>query len=94
MSGYSDAQLRAAVDAVFGKYDSDNSGSLDSNEVYNLINDALNHMKANRQVNQAEVSQFVSAVDKSGDGKIQKTELYEIFKRLLNWMIIYPRIHF
>lgn len=91
---YSDAQLKAAVDAVFGKYDSDNSNTLDGNEVFNLINDALKHMNANRQVTQAEVSQFVQAVDKSGDGKIQKVELYEIFKKLLNWMITYPRIHF
>ena len=94
MSGYSDAQLKAAVDAVFSKYDTDGSNSLDGTEVHNLINDALGHMNANRQVTQAEVNQFIHAVDKSGDGKIQKPELYEIFKKLLNWVIIYPRIHF
>lgn len=88
MSGYSDAQLKAAVDAVFSKYDTDNSNSLDGTEVHSLINDALGHMNANRQVTQAEVNQFIHAVDKSGDGKIQKPELYEIFKKLLNWMII------
>jgi Ca2+-binding EF-hand superfamily protein len=80
---YSDEQLRAAVDAVFSKYDTDNSQSLDANEVTNLINDALKHMKANRQVSNAEINQFVSAVDKSGDGKIQKPELFEIFKKVL-----------
>jgi len=80
---YSDQQLRDAVDAVFSKYDADNSNSLDSNEVTNLINDALKHMKANRQVSKAEVDQFVAAVDKSGDGKIQKPELFEIFKKVL-----------
>lgn len=80
---YNDQQLRDAVDAVFGKYDTDNSNSLDANEVCNLINDALNHMKANRKVSQAEVNQFIAAVDKSGDNKIQKPELYEIFKRVL-----------
>jgi Ca2+-binding EF-hand superfamily protein len=40
-------------------------------------------MKANRKVSQAEVQQFVTAVDKSGDGKIQKPELFEIFKKVL-----------
>jgi len=80
---YSDQQLRDAVDAVFSKYDADNSNSLDSNEVTNLINDALKHMKANRQVSKTEVEQFVTAVDKSGDGKIQKAELFEIFKKVL-----------
>ena len=83
---YSDQQLREAVDAVFGKYDTDKSNSLDANEVYNLINDALAHMKSNRKVTQAEVNQFIAAVDKSGDKKIQKPELYEIFKKVL-WLI-------
>ncbi len=81
---YNDEQLRAAVDAVFNKYDTDGSQSLDANEVFNLINDALNHMKSNRKVTQGEVQQFVNAVDKSGDGKIQKTELYEIFRKVLS----------
>ncbi len=80
---YTDQQLRDAVDAVFGKYDSDNSQSLDASEVTNLINDALKHMKSTRQVSNAEVQQFVAAVDKSGDGKIQKPELFEIFKKVL-----------
>jgi Ca2+-binding EF-hand superfamily protein len=30
------------------------------------------------------VAQFVQAVDKTGDGKIQKAELYEIFKKVLS----------
>lgn len=80
---YNDEQLRKAVDAVFAKYDTDGSQSLDANEVCNLINDALAHMKSNRKVTQAEVQQFVNAVDKSGDGKIQKPELLEIFKKVL-----------
>jgi len=80
---YTDQQLRDAVDAVFGKYDTDNSQSLDAKEVENLINDALKHMKSTRQVSSAEVQQFVAAVDKSGDGKIQKPELFEIFKKVL-----------
>jgi Ca2+-binding EF-hand superfamily protein len=40
-------------------------------------------MKANRQVSKAEVNQFISTVDTSGDGKIQKPELLEIFKKTL-----------
>jgi Ca2+-binding EF-hand superfamily protein len=76
--------LREAVDAVFHKYDTDNSNSLESGEALNLINDALNHLNANRQVTQAEVTNFIKAVDVSGDGKIQKPELYEIFKKVLD----------
>lgn len=80
---YSDQQIREAVDAVFGQFDTDKSNSLDANEVRNLINAALNHMKANRQVSQEEVNKFIAAVDSSGDGKIQKPELFEIFKKVL-----------
>ena len=81
---YSDQQLRDAVDAVFGQFDKDNSGSLDQQEVFNLIQAALSKLGSNQQVNQQQVQQFIQAVDKSGDGKIQKPELFEIFKKVLN----------
>ncbi len=81
---YSDQQIRDAVDAVFGQFDKDNSNSLDSKEVFNLINAAFSKMSVNRQVSQDEVNNFVKAVDTSGDGQIQKPELFEIFKKVLN----------
>ena len=69
---YTDDQIRAAVDAVFSKFDTDKSGSLDANETRSLINTALQQMNSNRQVSQEEVSQFIKAVDSSNDGQIQK----------------------
>jgi Ca2+-binding EF-hand superfamily protein len=81
---YSDQQLRDAVDAVFNQFDTDKSNSLDATEVRNLINAALSHLNAGKQVSQQEVNQFVKAVDSSGDGKIQKPELFEIFKKVLS----------
>ena len=81
---FSDQQLRDAVDAVFNQFDTDKSGYLDSTEVSNLINAALKHMCAGKQVSQQEVNQFVKAVDSSGDGKVQKPELFEIFKKVLS----------
>ena len=45
---YTDQQLKSAVDAVFGKYDADNSNSLDASEVFNLIRDALKNINSNR----------------------------------------------
>lgn len=86
---YSEQQVKGAVDAVFSQFDRDNSNSLDANEVGNLINAALKQMGSGRQVSQQEVNQFVKNVDTSGDGKIQRQELYEIFRRVLNqkWMI-------
>ena len=81
---YSDDDLRNAVNAVFDAYDKDKSGTLEANEITQLINDALKHMGQGRQVSQAEVNQFISAVDKNNDGKIAKPELFEIFKRVIS----------
>ena len=82
--GYSDQQLRDAVDAVFGQFDKDNSNSLDANEVAQLIGAALKHLGSDKGApNQSEVDAFIKAVDKSGDGKIQKPELFEIFRKVL-----------
>jgi Ca2+-binding EF-hand superfamily protein len=70
---YSDAELRIAVDEVFKKFDADHNNSLDKNEVTNLINEALTHLKAGKNVTQAEVETFIKATDTSGDGRIQKS---------------------
>jgi Ca2+-binding EF-hand superfamily protein len=73
MSGKpSDDQLRQAIDAIFSKYDTDKSGTLEGNEIYNLINDAFKSLGRNRQVSQQEVQQFIGAIDKNGDAKISK----------------------
>jgi hypothetical protein len=50
---HSDNDLRSAVNSVFELYDKDKSGTLEALEITNLINDALKHMKQNRQVTQA-----------------------------------------
>ena len=69
---YSFQEIRDSVEAVIAKYDTDHTNSVDVNEVCNLINDALNHMKSNRKFTQVQVNQFLSSGDKSGDGRIQK----------------------
>jgi Ca2+-binding EF-hand superfamily protein len=79
---YSDQQLKDAVNAVFQQFDKDNSGTLDSGEVLNLINAALKHMKANRLATEAEVQALIAKVDKNGDKKVNKDELLEIFKQV------------
>ena len=45
---YSDEDLKSAVNAVFDAYDTDKSGTLEANEVKNLINDAIKHMGQKR----------------------------------------------
>ena len=63
--GYTDQQLRDAIDAIFGQFDKDNSGALDPQEVYNLICAAKQHLDPNGPApSQQEVMGFVQAVDK------------------------------
>ena len=81
---YTEQQLKDAVDAVFQNFDKDNSGSLDDKEVANLINAALANMKAGRNASAEEIKALINTVDKNGDGKIGKVELYEIFKKVAN----------
>ena len=82
--GYSDDQLRQAVDAVFGQFDKDNSGSLDEKETYNLICAAMKHLDPSKaQPSQDDVKKFIQAVDKDGNGKIEKKELFNIFRKIL-----------
>jgi Ca2+-binding EF-hand superfamily protein len=80
----SDDQLRQAIDSIFNKYDTDKSGTLEGNEIFSLINDAFKSLGRNRDVKNEEVTQFVKAIDKNGDGKISKPELFEILKKLIN----------
>ena len=85
MSGKpSDDQLRQAIDAIFNKYDTDKSGTLEQNEIFALINDAFKSLGRNREVTAQEVNQFINAIDKNGDGKIAKPELFEILKKLIS----------
>ena len=82
--GYSDDQLRQAVDAVFGQFDKDNSGSLDKQETYALICAAMKHLDQSKQPPTTDdVDKFIAAVDSSNDGKIQKPELFQIFRKIL-----------
>lgn len=81
---YNEADLRKAVDAVFNSYDADKSGTLEAQEVASLINDALKQMQQTRKVTQAEVDQFINSVDSNNDKKINKEELFEIFKKVVN----------
>ncbi len=50
MSKPTDEQLRQAIDAIFNKYDVDQSGTLEDNEIFSLINDAFKSLGRNKQV--------------------------------------------
>ena len=50
MPKYTDDQIKAAVDAVFEKFDTDKNHSLDESETLGLINEVLAQMNAGREV--------------------------------------------
>lgn len=57
----------------------------------NLINDALKQMKQKKKVTEEEVNQFIRSVDTDNDAKINKKELFEIFKKVITngrWLMI------
>ncbi len=81
---YSDQQLRDAIDAVFHQFDTDNSGTLNGSDVVgSVINASLKHMNVGRSLSQQEVDALIAAGDQNGDGKIDKAELFEIFKQVV-----------
>lgn len=78
-----DEQLRASIDAVFNKYDKDHNNSLDYDEIRDLLNDAYAQIGNHKVITDEDVKKFASAVDKDADGRITKSELFEIFKRVV-----------
>lgn len=79
----SDAQLREIVDVVFMRYDADNSGALDREEVKILIADVFTQLDMHRLADPKEIDKFINSIDKNRDGLIQKPELFDIFKEML-----------
>ena len=66
-------QTSLIVKAIFAKYDSDNNGYLDEDEVRSLLTDAFAGNKG--VINSSEkkmIDQFYKKVDVDGDGKISK----------------------
>lgn len=65
---------------------------MDSQEVTNLINDALKQMQQSRKVTPEEVNQFINSVDTNNDKKINRDELLQIFKKVVTqtkWFVKY-----
>jgi len=79
-----DQQINEAVNEVFARYDTDKSNSLDPKEVYSIVKDAFANLDASKKVTQEEVDELVKIADKNGDGKIQRNELFDLFKKILS----------
>jgi hypothetical protein len=67
------SQINMIMKAIFAKYDSDNNGYLDEDEVKSLLTDAFSGEDGDKDGNgKSMVDQFYKKVDVDGDGKISK----------------------
>ena len=62
---------------IFKKYDSNLNDKLEEHEVELLMRDALREMGSKEQYVRDRVRLFISRIDKDGDNKISKAELFE-----------------
>ena len=79
-----DTQLQKYVDQVFMKYDRDRNGWLNINEIYGFFNEVLALSGQNRMLSQQEAMNIARNMDRNGDGRIVKIELYTALKAILN----------
>ncbi len=78
-----DQQLRNYIDQIFLRYDRDNSGTLEPNELGGFFNDIFAMMGDPRRVNQLQAMQALQSIDKNCDGRASKMELFMAFKSLM-----------
>jgi Ca2+-binding EF-hand superfamily protein len=68
-----ETQISMIMKAIFAKYDCDNNGYLDEDEVRSLLTDAFASNKGTINNNGKKmIDQFYKKVDVDGDGKISK----------------------
>lgn len=74
--------LIEAIDRMFEKYDKDENGSLDKNQLINLIKTSLGQV----QLSTKDIDEFVQKVDSDGNRMIEREELYFFYSRYINKM--------
>lgn len=67
---------------IYKKYDTNHDGCLDREETRELLNGVLKEQ--GRTVNEHDLEEFINAADSNRDGKIQKNELMQLYKKLEN----------
>lgn len=72
MTNLLDQKLKSSIDALFEKYDADDSWKLDSEEIKNLVLDAFKQLGVKRMIQDEDIKRFIQAVDKNNDCKITK----------------------
>ena len=67
-----DQMLKAYIDTIFSKYDTDNSGTLDSEEMTHFFNDLFKQLKINIQVTEEQSIEAIKSIDQNSDGGVDK----------------------
>ena len=75
-----DQMLKAYIDSIFSKYDKDNSGTLDSQEMTLFFNDLFKSMGLNTTVTEEQSLETIREIDQNFDGAVDKKELFDAFK--------------
>jgi Ca2+-binding EF-hand superfamily protein len=75
--------LEYIVEAVFAKYDVNRNGYLETNEILTMLMDAFRKMNSWRKVDDRDILELLSVSNKSQNGKINKRELADIFRKYL-----------
>ena len=79
-----DQHLAGYIDSIFSHYDRDNSNSLDSGELVSFFNDLYRAMGANKTITMQEAQQALGVIDNNHDGRVNRSELFEAFKKVLS----------
>ena len=83
MMNIDDNTLRNYIDQVFARYDRDRSGTLDPNELAGFFNDVFMMMGSPQTVNMYQAQQALQQIDRNGDGRANKMELFMAFKQMI-----------
>lgn len=83
-SDLKDQMLKSYIEQIFNKYDKDNSGTLDVQEMTFFFNDLFRSLNINLTVTPQQAEEAIRSIDVNYDGKVDKNELYNAFKIMLN----------
>lgn len=72
MPQLTEPQLKRAVDETFKKYDTDNNGKLDKDEIIPMLQDAVNFLGKSYKVEEFDVKGFMNVADINHNKKLER----------------------
>lgn len=76
--------LKSYIETVFNKYDTDNNGGLDVQEMTRFFNDLFRNLGINTTVTEQQSLEAIKSIDDNSDGMVDRQELFKAFKLMLN----------